>query len=122
MQQLSKEHPELAELARKWIAAWNSRDLEHVLILCGVDAEMPSDHIVRLGFAVQGSLRGKHNLRAYWTKALANNADLHFKLIEIYTSPDSLIVHYENQRRQHICEYLRVDHDGRIVQGSANHL
>jgi len=71
---------------------------------------------------VQGSLRGKHNLRAYWTKALAGNTDLHFREIAVYTSPNSLVVHYENQRGQEICEYLRVDRDGRIVQGSANNL
>ncbi len=67
---MSSEHPDLVELGRKWIAAWNTRDLEHVLTLYAEDAEMTSDHVVRLGFSVQGSLRGKHNLRAYWSKAL----------------------------------------------------
>ncbi len=119
---MSSEHPELAELGRKWIAAWNTRDLKHVLTLYAEDAEMTSDHVVRLGFSVQGSLRGKHNLRAYWSKALAGNADLHFTEIAVYTSPNSLVVHYQNQHRQKICEYLRVNRDGRIVQGSANHI
>ena len=119
---MSSEHPELTELGRRWIAAWNSRDLDHVLTLYAEDAEMTSDRIVALGFAVQGSLRGKHNLRAYWSKALAANTDLHFMEIAIYTSPNSLVVHYENQRGQKICEYLRVNRDGLIVQGSANHL
>ena len=119
---MSSEHPELAELGRKWIAAWNSRDLEHVLSLYADDAEMTSDRIVALGFSVQGSLRGKHNLRAYWSKALASNADLHFKEIALYTSPNSVVVHYENQRGQKICEYLRLDAEGKIRQGSANHL
>jgi hypothetical protein len=119
---VSSEHPKLVELGRRWISAWNSRDLEQVLALYSDDAEMTSDHVVRLGFSVQGSLRGKHNLRAYWTKALGANADLHFKEIAVYTSPNSLVVHYENQRGQTICEYLRVDRDGRIIQGSANHL
>ncbi len=113
---------ELAELGSKWVAAWNSRDLERVLALYAEDAEMTSDHIVRLGLSIQGTLRGKHNLRAYWTKALSANSDLHFKPIEFYTSPNSLVVHYENQRGQKICEYLRVDREGKIIQGSANHL
>jgi ketosteroid isomerase-like protein len=119
---MAGEHPQLVELGHRWIAAWNSRDLERVLTLYADDAEMTSDHVVRLGFSVQGSLRGKHNLRAYWTKALAANVDLHIEAIGVYTSPNSLIVHYENQRGQKICEYLRVDRDGKIVQGSANHL
>ena len=118
---MGNKHPQLVELGNTWIAAWNSRDLERVLALYADDAEMTSDHIVRLGFSVQGSLRGKHNLRAYWSKGLAAATDLHFKTIGIYTSPNSLIVHYENQRGQEICEYLRIDRDGQIVQGSANH-
>jgi ketosteroid isomerase-like protein len=119
---MATEHPELTELGHQWIAAWNSRDLERVLTLYADDAEMTSDLIAQLGFSVQGSLRGKHNLRAYWTKALAANTDLHLEAIAVYTSPNSLIVHYENQRGQKICEYLRVGRDGKIVQGSANHL
>ncbi len=119
---MSSKHPQLVELGQQWIDAWNSRDLERVLTFYADDAEMTSDLIVRLGFSVQGSLRGKHNLRAYWTKGLAAASELHFKAIGIYTSPNSLIVHYENQRGQKICEYLRVGRDGKIVQGSANHL
>ena len=117
---MNHEHPELVELGQTWVAAWNTRDLEYVLSLYAEDAEMTSDGIVRLGLSVQGSLRGKNNLRAYWSKALASHPDLHFTLIGLFTSPNSVIVHYENERGQTICEYLRVDRDGKIVQGSAN--
>jgi len=119
---MSSEHPELIELGHKWIASWNARDLEQVLTLYADDAEMTSDTIVRLGLAVQGSLRGKDNLRLYWSKALPLAPHLHFDLIGLYTSPNSVIVHYKNDRGRTICEYLRVGRDGRIVQGSANHL
>jgi hypothetical protein len=70
---------------------------------------------------VQGSLRGKNNLRAYWSKALAIRPQLHFTLTNLYTSPNSVIVHYSNERGGTTCEYLRVDRNGKIVQGSANH-
>jgi hypothetical protein len=119
-------HPELVALGKAWIAAWNARDLEQVLALYADDAEMTSDGIVRLGFAVQGSVRGKQNLRAYWSKALALLPNLHFEAAGFFTSPNSLVVHYTNDRGQTICEYLRVGligaNAGLIVQGSANHL
>src|SRR5262249_4837336 len=119
-------HPELIALGRSWIAAWNSRDLERVLALYADDAEMTSDGIVRLGFTVQGSVRGKQNLRAYWSKALAMLPKLHFEARAFFTSPNSVVVHYINDRGQTICEYLRVGQRGANaglnVQGSANHL
>ena len=87
---------------------------------------MTSDGIVRLGFTVQGSVRGKQNLRAYWSKALAMLPNLHFMPTAYFTSPNSVVVHYTNDRDQTICEYLRVGqvgaNAGLIVQGSANHL
>ena len=119
-------HPDLIALGQRWIEAWNAHDLERVLSLYADDAEMTSDGIVRLGFTVQGSVRGKQNLRAYWSKALALLPGLHFVPRGFFTSPNSVVVHYENDRGQTICEYLRVGQSGvtagLIVQGSANHL
>ena len=113
---------DLAALGREWIASWNSRDLDRVLLLYAEDFEMTSDIIVKLGFDGSGTLRGKANVRAYWARALALVPDLHFELIDIYVSPDSVVVFYQNERAAKICEYLRLGAAGKIVQGSANHL
>ncbi|MFB6449583.1 nuclear transport factor 2 family protein [Bradyrhizobium tunisiense] len=112
----------LAALGRTWIEAWNSRDLERVLTLYDEAAVMTSDRIPALGFDASGTLRGKDALRAYWGKALGLVPELHFSLIELFGSPDSVVVFYANERGKKICEYLRVDAAGKIVQGSANHL
>jgi hypothetical protein len=118
-------HPERIALGKAWIAAWNSHDLDRILALYADDAEMTSDGIVRLGFTVQGSVRGKANLRAYWSKALALLPNLHFEPAGFFTSPNSIVVHHTNDRGQAICEYLRIGligaNAGLIVQGSANH-
>ena len=112
----------LVTLGREWIAAWNSHDLERVLALYAEDSEMTSDKIPALGFDVSGTLRGKDRLRAYWSKALQLLPNLHFDLIDTYVSPDSIVVFYQNERGAKICEYLRLDAEGKIRQGSANHL
>ena len=111
----------LAARGRDWITAWNSHDLERVLALYAETAEMSSDRIPAFGFDPSGTLRGKDRLRAYWGKALGLVTDLHFTLIDVFVSPNSAVVVYENQRGARICEYLRFDADGLIVQGSANH-
>ncbi|SHM23310.1 nuclear transport factor 2 family protein [Bradyrhizobium lablabi] len=116
------EATHLAALGRDWIAAWNSHDLERVLALYADDFEMTSDKIPALGFDASGTLRGKENVRAYWSKALSMIPNLHFELIDTYVSPDSVVVFYQNERGKKICEYLRLDAEGNIRQGSANHL
>ena len=71
-------HPDLVALGKTGSRPGTRTDLDRILALYADDAEMTSDGIVRLGFAVQGSVRGKQNLRAYWSKALAMLPDLHF--------------------------------------------
>ncbi|MFK4724345.1 ketosteroid isomerase-like protein [Bradyrhizobium niftali] len=112
----------LAALGRTWVEAWNTRDLERVLTLYDETAVMTSDRIPTLGFDASGTVRGKDALRAYWGKALGFVPDLHFTLIDVFVSPDSMVVFYANERGKKICEYLRVNDAGLIVQGSANHL
>jgi ketosteroid isomerase-like protein len=112
----------LASLGRDWIAAWNSHDLERVLAMYAKDSEMTSDKIQALGFDASGTVRGKERLRAYWGTALARLPDLRFELIETFVSPDSIVVFYRNDRGAKVCEYLRLNADGKIRQGSANHL
>ena len=113
---------DLATLGREWIAAWNSHDLERVLSLYAEDSEMTSDKIPVFGFDPSGTLRGKDKIRAYWGTALKQLPNLHFDLIDTYVSPDSVVVFYQNERGAKICEYLRLDAEGKIKQGSANHL
>src|ERR1700761_4333617 len=113
---------ELAALGREWIAAWNDHDLERVLKLYSDDVEMTSDLIPPLGFGASGTVHGKDDLRAYWSKALSMIPDLHFTLIDTYVSPDSVVVSYQNERGKKICEYLRLDASGAIRQGPANNL
>ena len=118
----SHDAAHLAALGRDWIAAWNSHDLERVLALYAEDSEMTSDKIPALGFDASGTVRGKERLRAYWGTALQRLPNLHFELIDVYVSPDSLVVFYQNERGAKICEYLRLNDEGKIRQGSANHL
>lgn len=112
----------LAALGRTWVEAWNARDLERVLTLYAEDTVMTSDRIPEMGFDASGTVRGKNALRAYFGKALGLIPNLHFTVVDVLVSPDSVVVFYENERGKRICEYLRVNDAGLIVQGSANHL
>jgi ketosteroid isomerase-like protein len=111
----------LAALGNEWIAAWNARDLERVLRLYAEDFEMSSHHIYAMGFDASGTLRGKARIREYWATALARLPGLHFELIDLFFSPDSVVVFYQNERAKKICEYLRLDAQGKIAQASGNY-
>ena len=110
------------KLAHSWIETWNTRDLERILALYSEDAKMSSAGVSRLEISQDGQVAGKDSLRRYWLLALSKLPNLHFRLLDVFASPDSVVVRYLNERGQTICEYLRFDLEGKIVQGSANHL
>lgn len=110
------------KLARNWIETWNTRDLERILALYSEDAQMSSQGIAKLGLDDSGQVAGKENLRRYWSLALSKLPNLHFRLLDTFAGPDSVIVRYLDDRGHTICEYLRLNRDGKIIQGSANHL
>ena len=107
--------------AGAWIDAWNSRDLERILALYADHCEMTSPHIVARGLDDSGTVTGKDRLRRYWGAALARLPDLRFNPISVFASPNSIVIRYRNERGQEVCEYLRFDANGLIVQGAAHH-
>ena len=72
------------DFARRWIAAWNARDLEAVLELFSEDAVFTSPLAARLMPESGGVVRGKPALRDYWRLALDRAPELHFELSSLY--------------------------------------
>src|SRR5687767_383183 len=64
--------------ARRWIAAWNARDLEAVLAMFADDAVFTSPLARRLQPDSGGIVHGKQALREYWQTALEQAPDLRF--------------------------------------------
>src|SRR5579871_3699696 len=94
----SDKQQDMTALGHEWIAGWNAHDVERVLALYTEDFEMTSPHIAGFGFDASGRLRGKAKVREYWAFALATVPNLHFELIDLYASPDSLIVFYSDRK------------------------
>src|SRR5690348_15934213 len=101
------------ELATKWIAAWNSGDLEQVYVLYADDFEMRSPLIVERGFSPSGALRGKEAIRPYWGAGIATaKPPLRFELIDAYAGVGTVVVHYRSVGRKVVIEILELDDQG----------
>jgi ketosteroid isomerase-like protein len=110
------------ELATKWIAAWNSGDLEQVYALYADDFEMRSPLIAERGFSESGVLRGKAAIRPYWGAGIANaKPPLRFELLDAYAGVNTVSIHYRSVGRKMVIEVLELDEQRRIVRGSACH-
>jgi hypothetical protein len=106
--------------ADRWIALWNSRDLEGVLALFSEDVVFTSPTAARLLDGSGGVVRGKAALRTYWTYALSRNPELHFDLLGAYAGIDTIVINFRHQTGVHASEVLVFD-GGLIVAGHAAH-
>lgn len=110
------------DLATRWVAAWNSGDLEQVFALYADDFEMRSPLIVERGFSPTGVLRGKEAIRPYWGAGIARaKPPLRFELEDAYAGVSTVAIHYRSVGRKVVVEILELDHEGRIIRGSACH-
>jgi len=110
-----------SDLAREWIAAWNSHDLERILAHYTDDFAMSSPLIAQRGFDASGTLRGKDAVRTYWAAGLAKAPDLHFTLEDALVGPDSVAILYRNQAGGRVVEVLVVDGAHRVIRGMAHY-
>lgn len=109
-------------LAARWVAAWNSHELERVFALYADDFEMRSPLIAERGFSPTGVLRGKAAIRPYWGAGIASaRPPLQFELIDAYGGVDTIAIHYRSVGRKVVIEILELDAHGRVIRGSACH-
>jgi ketosteroid isomerase-like protein len=81
------------EFAQEWVDSWNSHNLDRIMSHYAADFEMTSPFIATLMQEPSGTLKGKENVRAYWSKALERLPDLHFELIDGLVSVASITIY-----------------------------
>ena len=108
------------EFAGRWIAAWNSHDLQRILSHYSEDFEMSSPYIAQMAGEPSGRLKGKAAVGAYWAKALQRTPDLRFELIQALTGADGVTIYYRGPRGL-VAEVVFFDVDGLVVKASAHY-
>ncbi|MDR3418908.1 MAG: glutathione S-transferase N-terminal domain-containing protein [Nevskia sp.] len=110
-------------LARRWVAAWNARDLDAVLAMFAAEGAAfvsPKAESI-LGHA---RVEGQDGLRRYWSAALERIPRIEFRLEAADWDPatSTVLVVYDadlDGRRSRAAERWVLDHAGRIRYGEA---
>jgi hypothetical protein len=102
------------EFAKEWIEAWNSHDLDRILTHYSDDVEITTPMIkIALGND-SGSLKGKEAVGVYWRQALIKLPDLHFELIDVAASMNSVAVYYRSVMNKNTIEVMFFNKDGKV--------
>jgi len=106
--------------ANEWVEAWNAHDMPRVLEHYTDDFEMSSPLMIQMGISESGTLKGKQQIRDYWQKGLAKYPDLHFKIIDVLTSVNSVIIYYHTINNKLSAELFMFNDEGKVYK-SAGH-
>ena len=109
------------QFAREWVDAWNSHDLDRILSHYADDFQMTSPFIVTMMNEATGTIKGKEEVRAYWAQALERLPDLHFDLIEVLASVDSITIYYHAVLGKRAAEVLFFDDNGKVRRAVAHY-
>ena len=107
--------------AQEWVEAWNSHDLDRILSHYADDFQMTSPFITQMLSEPTGTIKGTENVRVYWAKALERIPDLHFDLIEVLTSVDSITIYYHAVLGKRAAEVLWFDANGKVSRAIAHY-
>ncbi len=107
--------------AQHWIDAWNSHDVDRVLVRYADDVEMTTPFVARATGDPSGSVRGKANVRAYCRGALERMPDLHFELLDVLAGAESLCIYYQTAQGLRAVEWVLLGSDGRAVRTVAHY-
>jgi len=110
-----------ARFAEEWVDSWNSHDLDRIISHYADDFEMTSPFIAVLANEPTGTLRGKEKVRAYWAKAHERIPTLHFHLIEVLASVQSITIYYHAVFGKRAAEVLFFDEKGKVNKSVAHY-
>jgi hypothetical protein len=112
---------EARKLARDWVDAWNSHDLERILEHYADEVTLTSPVAAeRLGDP-SGTVRGKSALKAYFELGLKAYPELHFDLVDVMWGVSSVVLYYVNQRGTMTGEVMELGPGGRVTRVIANY-
>ena len=102
------------KFAEEWIESWNSHDLEDIMKHYSEDIEITTP-MIKLAVGIEsGSLVGKETVKEYWNKALLKFPDLHFELIEVTSSVNSVALYYKSIMNKKAIEVMFFNDKGLV--------
>ncbi len=121
---LASEPHRLVAIARRWLDAFNARDLDALLALYDGEAVHTSPKLRDRKPETKGEVRGKAALRAWWDDAMTRLPTLRYEARHLTASGERVFMEYARivpgEPTMQIAEVL-VCRDGRIVASHVFH-
>lgn len=113
-----------ASIARRWIDAFNTHNLERLLSLYDGEAVHFSPKLKLRHPETEGLIKGRTALHAWWDDALKRLPTLHYELVRLTADTERVFMEYTRQvdgeENMAVAEVLEIK-DGLIVASRVYH-
>ena len=86
------------KFANEWLNAWNKHDVDLIMEHYDDSIEFCSPIVQKVLGKPDGVVQGIQNLRDYFTRQLQKFPTLHFQLLDVFASPQSVVLYYKINR------------------------
>lgn len=107
------------DIAKNWIEAWNSHDLERILSHYAEDVEFIANTVASRWQRPDGAIKGKADLRRHFARGLELASDLHFEMQGFFTCPRGYAVLYRRENGNCAIDAVRLNEVGMAVSVTA---
>jgi len=107
-------------LARAWLEAWNSRDLDRLAAMYAEDCELSSPLVSILTQEPGGRLFGKRQIIPFLRLLMRREDQSLCELFTVYRGVKSLTISYRSFLGKNTLEQLELDQAGQIVRSTSS--
>ena len=112
---------EARRFAAHWIEAWNSRDLDEIMLHYGPDVVLVSPVAAKILSDPSGTVKGIEALRIYFRRGLEAYPDLKFELVDVLWGLSSVVLYYVNQKGTKTGEFMEFNAGREVIRVVANY-
>ena len=109
------------KFAHEWLDAWNRHDVDAIMTHYADSIEFCSPVVQKVLGDPKGVVYGKDNLRDYFSRQLKKFSTLHFQLLDVFASPQSIVLYYKINRGLLAAEVMILDKDMKAIKVYANY-
>ncbi|MDP1602057.1 MAG: nuclear transport factor 2 family protein [Legionella sp.] len=107
--------------AHEWLHAWNTHDVDLIMTHYADSIEFCSPIVQKVLGDPKGVVYGIDNLRDYFSRQLQKFSTLHFQLLDVFTSPQSIVLYYKINRGLLAAEVMIMNSEMKAIKVYANY-
>lgn len=109
------------KFAHEWLDAWNKHDVDLIMKHYTDSIEFCSPIVQKVLGDPKGIVYGIDNLRDYFTRQLQKFPTLKFQLLDIFASPQSVVLYYKINRGLMAAEVMLLNSEMKATKVYANY-